>query len=148
MPLSKHKKTRILIFGTFDGIHPGHMSFFRQARRLAKHPLLVVSVARDKNVKKIKGKKPRINEKRRLANISKLESVDRAVLGAPKDYISHIIKLKPNIIALGYDQTAYTDDLKLRLRLRGLNVLVKKLKAYKPHLYKSSKMGTDMLVES
>ena len=50
-------KTRIMVFGTFDGIHRGHLHFFKQARGLVKNPYLIVSVARDVNVKRIKGRK-------------------------------------------------------------------------------------------
>ena len=47
---------KIMVFGTFDGVHKGHINFFKQARVLSKNPYLIVSIARDKNVKKIKGK--------------------------------------------------------------------------------------------
>ena len=48
------KKIRIMVFGTFDGLHEGHLDFFKQARQLSKNPFLIVSIARDKNVKIIK----------------------------------------------------------------------------------------------
>lgn len=134
------QKTRILVFGTFDILHPGHIHFFRQARRLAKYPFLIVSVARDKNVKKIKRQSPLHNEKIRLAIVKKHPLVNKAVLGALKDYLNHIKLLKPTIIALGYDQTAYTSNLSAKLKQLGLKPKIKRLKPHKPHIYKSSKM--------
>ena len=52
------QKTRIMVFGTFDGVHMGHLDFLKQARKLARESFLIVSVAREKNVFRIKNKKP------------------------------------------------------------------------------------------
>lgn len=111
---------------------------FRQARRLARQPLLIVSVARDANVKRIKGFNPESGERRRLAALRREPLVDRAVLGAPRGYLSHIVSLRPDIIALGYDQTAYTEGLAVKLKKRGLNARIIRLKSYLPHKYKTS----------
>ncbi len=129
-----------MVFGTFDLIHPGHLNFFKQARKLSGQPFLTVSVACDKNVKKIKGSLPKNNQRRRLAKIKKISLVDRAVLGAAKDYLGHIAKLKPDTIALGYDQRAYTQNLRANLAKRGLKVAIRRLKPYHPRRYKSSLM--------
>jgi FAD synthetase len=136
--MAKNFKTRVLVFGTFDVLHPGHANFFKQARRLAKYPFLIVSVGRDFNVKRIKGRKPVRGETSRLKQVKKFFLVDKAVLGAPKDYLNHIIKLRPNIIALGYDQKAYTKGLRQKLAHKGLKVKIVRLKAYKPGVYKTS----------
>ena len=59
-----------MVFGTFDLIHKGHLYFLRQAKKQGgKSAQLVVSIARDINVKKIKRAKPVFNEKQRLANV-------------------------------------------------------------------------------
>jgi cytidyltransferase-like protein len=131
-------KTRIMVFGTFDVLHKGHLNFFRQARKLSARPYLIVSVARDINVKKIKGKKPAFKEKQRLAAVKKCRLVDKALLGGLKNHIPHILKQKPQIIALGYDQRAYVKHLKDLLRENGLKVRVTRLKAFYPETYKSS----------
>ena len=55
-----------MVFGTFDGLHKGHISFFKQAKNLIKNSFLIVSIARDKNVIKIKGKEPKLSENERL----------------------------------------------------------------------------------
>jgi cytidyltransferase-like protein len=127
-----------MVFGTFDVLHRGHLNFFRQARKLAARPYLIVSVARDINVKKIKGKRPAFKEKQRLAAIKKCRLVDKALLGGLKNHIPHILKEGPQIIALGYDQRAYVKHLKDLLRQNGLKVGTVRLKAFKPKIYKSS----------
>jgi FAD synthetase len=127
-----------MVFGTFDGLHKGHENFFRQARKLAKDAVLVVSVARDKNVKRIKGRLPQIKERQRVLNLKKLTLVNEVVMGNQLGYIQHIVRAKPQIIALGYDQTHYIEGLAEQLKARGITVKIVRLKPYKPHLYKSS----------
>ena len=136
--MNKVKTVRILIFGTFDIVHPGHLHLFKQARALAKNPYLIVSLARDKNVLRIKGKAPRSSETKRLARVKALPEVDKAMLGALKDYIAPIVKVSPDIIALGYDQTAYVSGLRQALKAKGSNPKIVRLKPHKPHLYKTS----------
>ncbi len=130
--------TRIMVFGTFDILHKGHLNFFKQARRLAKNPFLIVSVARDANVKRIKKQNPKSTEKSRLKTIKECALVDKAILGGLKSFLPHILKERPEIIALGYDQSAYTSDLQSNLGKKGLHVTIFRLKSFKPSIYKSS----------
>jgi FAD synthetase len=138
MIMARHQKTRVMVFGTFDGVHKGHLDFFRQAKRLVKNSELVVSVATDSNVKKIKGRRPKASQRARVLRLKKIGAADKVVLGAAKDYLSHIKKFRPAIIALGYDQRAYTKNLRGRLAKLGLKTKIVRLKAHKPHIYKSS----------
>jgi FAD synthetase len=131
-------KTRIMVFGTFDGLHKGHENFFKQARKLSKNPFLIVSVARDVNVKKIKGKKPLNSEKARLRFVKTSRFVNKAVLGGLKNHLTHILKEKPQIVGLGYDQKAYVKELKRDIKSGKLNLKLVRLKPYKPQLLKSS----------
>lgn len=125
-------KKKVMVFGAFDILHPGHLDFLRQAR--GKGDFLIVSVARDKNVKKVKGVAPVFSEKERLQNMRTLRIVDKAVLGGIDDPSPHIKKENPDVIALGYDQGDYIDDL-LDLRIK-----VVRLRPFKPNNYKSSKI--------
>lgn len=140
---SKIKKsiTTILMFGTFDMVHPGHLHMFSQARKLAKKgtdAFLIVSIARDKNVKRIKGKLPRLNERKRLLQIKAVPEVDKAQLGALGDYLAPIVKINPDVIALGYDQKAYVRGLKTALKAKGISPRIIRLKPHKPKIYKTS----------
>lgn len=129
---------KILVFGTFDGVHEGHLNLFKQARKLSKNPFLIVSIARDVNVARIKNKLPFNNEKRRQALVKKTKLADRVVLGSLKNYLSHIIKESPDFIALGYDQIHYTENLKKDLKSLGLTPKIRRLKPYKETIYKNS----------
>ena len=131
------KKTRIMVFGTFDGVHKGHLSFFRQAKNLMKNSFLIASIARDKNVLGIKGSKSRLKEKERLNLVKKTKLADKVILAGKTNYLKHILKEKPNIIALGYDQKAYVEDLKKDLKNKGISIKIIRLKPYKKHIYKN-----------
>lgn len=96
---------------------------------------MVVSVARDINVKRIKKQAPQVKEKDRVKEILKLEFVDKVVLGGIKDALSHIKKESPEIIALGYDQKSYI----LMKELKKIAEVVR-LKPYQEKLFKSSKL--------
>lgn len=127
-----------MIFGTFDGLHKGHLDFFKQARQLAVKPFLIVSIARDKNVQKIKEKLPDLNEQKRLFLVKNHSLVDKVVLSGIKDHIPHILKERPDIIALGYDQKAYVENLKKDLKNKGLIVKIVRLKPYKAYIFKNN----------
>lgn len=126
-----------MVFGTFDGLHKGHLDFFRQAKALDPNPFLIVSVARDENVKKIKGKDPNLTEKERKLLISKSGLADKVVLGGVKEYIPHIVSEKPDIIALGYDQIEYVSNLREDLKKKNINPKIVRLRPYKEHIYKN-----------
>ena len=71
-----HPKIKIMAFGTFDLLHKGHLDFFKQARLIAKRPYLIVSVARDVNVKRIKGRPPSFTQSQRLKKVKACKLVD------------------------------------------------------------------------
>ena len=127
-----------MVFGVFDLLHPGHISFLKQAKKLGS--FLIVSVARDVNVKKVKGKKPVFNEKKRMAYVKQLKIAKKVILGGTKDPWPHIVKEKPDLIALGYDQGSFVGDLPKELQKRGLKAKVIRLKPFRPTVFKSSKI--------
>jgi len=148
MPKKKIKKnTKVMVFGVFDLLHPGHLNFFVQARGLGDS--LTVSVARDVNVFKVKSQRPVHDEQLRMTNVSLLPVVDKVVLGGLKDPWPHIVKEKPDVIALGYDQGSYVGReegagmkeeklLEEGLVKHGLkNTKVVRLKPHWPEVYKS-----------
>jgi HAD superfamily hydrolase (TIGR01490 family) len=131
--------TKIMVFGTFDIIHGGHENFFAQARSLGgPNARLTVSVARDQNVKKIKGFRPRHSEQARVNRLQAHPLVDKAVLGGIDDHIPHIVKEAPDIIALGYDQKAYVAELKSKLARSGLRPKIVRLKPFRAKEYKTA----------
>lgn len=127
---------KVLTFGTFDGVHLGHKSFLAQAKQLGDK--LVVVVALDKTVKEVKNKIPKYNQTERLSAIKSLELVDDAVLGNSDDKYKIIKEVKPDIIALGYDQKVFTAGLSDKLLECGINAKIVHLKPFEPDKYKSS----------
>lgn len=127
-----------MIFGTFDGLHKGHLNFMAQARSLSPNSFLIVSIARDSNVMRIKKHTPIHSEKERKQVIERAKLAHKVVLGSENDHIAHILKYKPDIIALGYDQKAYVKNLKKLLLERGFQPKITRLKPYYPLKYKSS----------
>ncbi|MFA6257337.1 MAG: adenylyltransferase/cytidyltransferase family protein [Candidatus Paceibacterota bacterium] len=128
----------IMVFGTFDGLHLGHLNFFKQAKALAPKGFLIVSIARDKNVFKIKGQWPILKERQRVALVRQSGLPGRVVLGGLRSHLPHILKERPDIIALGYDQRDYVKNLKKDLKEKRLLVKVVRLKPYKEKIYKNA----------
>lgn len=98
---------------------------------------MIVSIARDKNVIRIKGEKPEFSEKERYALVKKNKFVDKVVLSGKTKYLPHILKEKPDIIALGYDQKAYVQELKKDLKNKDISLKIIRLKPYKEKIYKN-----------
>lgn len=128
-----------MIFGTFDIFHKGHENFLKQARERGNY--LIVVIARDKTVLKVKGKLPRNNEKTRLQTIIGSGLADKIILGGLADKYKIIKKHRPDIICLGYDQQAFTEKLEEKLKEYNLpDTKIIRLKSYYPKKYKSSKI--------
>lgn len=125
-----------MAFGTFDRFHAGHESYLKQAKSLGSS--LIVVVARDQTVKRIKGRPPDENEKERRAAVKANRVADKVILGELEDKYAVIKKHKPDIIALGYDQFTFTYRLKKFLIDRELDSKIVKMKPYKPAVYKTS----------
>lgn len=94
---------RVLVFGTFDGIHSGHEFFLRSAK--SRGTELVVGVARDQHVQQLKGRRPLKQEDRRLQVVQALAYVDSARLCDEEMSSFKIVEdVSPDLIVLGHDQ--------------------------------------------
>ncbi|AWR97806.1 DUF357 domain-containing protein [Acidianus sulfidivorans JP7] len=116
---------KVFVGGTFDILHPGHIEFLREAARLGK---VYVSVARDENSEKIKGRKPINDENQRLEVIKGIKYVYEAFLGDQKDFIKSVEKVKPDIIFLGPDQHVDETKFKEELEKRGIRAEIVRMK--------------------
>lgn len=114
----KPRKKRVMAVGVFDILHLGHLHYLQEARKLGDE--LVVVVATDEMVRKRKHV-PIIPQEMRLEMVRELKPVDDAILGDPHDQLKSVERLKPHIIALGYDDYHKVDELKARLAERGLH---------------------------
>lgn len=126
----------VMCFGTFDTLHPGHEDYFRQAREHGDR--LLVVVAPDSMVVDLKGDLPETNERERLEKVDNHVLVDEAVLGYPDDKYRIIEEHQPDVICLGYDQEAFSDDLDIELTRRGVATTVVRCQPYIPDTYKST----------
>ncbi len=100
----------ILAFGTFDRLHEGHRVFLERVALLGDR--LVVAVARDEHVQQLKSKISVQDEETRRKNVEDLACVDEAILSDEQLGSYEILdRIQPDIIAVGYDQTALQLDL-------------------------------------
>jgi len=119
----------VLASGTFDLLHLGHVKYLEEAKKTGgKNAELVVIVARDRTVEKRKGKKPVMPEDHRRALVESLKVVDEAMLGYEDFDIGHVVeRIKPDIIAVGYDQGNIESLVRKTVAEKGLNVQVVKI---------------------
>ncbi len=100
----------VLAFGTFDGIHDGHRAMLRQAKSLGGR--LLVAIAPDSVVLTIKGDRLNHPAAHRIALVKAERIADEVLLADDETNSWRIIKkVKPDIVALGYDQ----DELRISL---------------------------------
>ena len=110
----KSKRKVVLASGVFDLLHLGHVRFLEEAKRAGgKNAKLITIIATDSTVEKSKGRKPIMSEDQRCALVKSLKVVDEAVLGYENMDIGEVIgKIKPDVIALGYDQADMENEVK------------------------------------
>ena len=92
---------RVMATGVFDILHAGHLAFLREAKKLGDE--LVVVVATDRLAEKMKHR-PINSQDVRLELIRELRIVDSALIGDDRDMYKTVERVRPDIIALGFDQ--------------------------------------------
>jgi len=126
---------KVMVFGTFDTIHPGHIFLLKQAKQYGDY--LIVVVSRDKTVCDIKTKPPRFDEHTRLQMVKNMNIADAVRLGCLGDKYQAVKEEDPDIIALGYDQRAFVDNLEKAIKP---SAQIVRIPPYFPDIYKSSKI--------
>ena len=92
----------VLAGGVFDIIHPGHIHTLNAAKALGD--VLVVVVATDNTSEKMKKRKPLHTQEQRQELVNSLSMVDLCLVGQEDDIFKTVNRVRPQIIALGYDQ--------------------------------------------
>ena len=126
---------KILAFGSFDGLHDGHRFFIEEIKKRGEQ--IVIAVAPDEVIEKIKGRKPRFALSER---IEALRNWFPEIKFIPADTgigdWKILEKVRPDVVAIGYDQ------MSLKKSLENSNVAHKPeiviIESYKPEIYKSS----------
>lgn len=95
--------TTVIVNGTFDILHPGHIAMLNTARSLGDY--LIVCIDTDRRVKELKGNKRPINDQNfRKAMLSNIKAVDIVELFDSQEDLIRLINLyKPDIMVKGSD---------------------------------------------
>jgi cytidyltransferase-like protein len=132
----------VLVGGVFDLIHPGHIHTLKAAKAVGD--LLVVIVARTYTAQKIKKDRKIYHEEAiRKELVSSLSFVDLALVGKEGTLYDTVEYVKPNVIALGYDQAHSEREIAENCAKRNLNVQVIRLSTPIPGS-KSSKIKEEL----
>ncbi|MHA1302630.1 MAG: adenylyltransferase/cytidyltransferase family protein [Candidatus Heimdallarchaeaceae archaeon] len=129
--LGRKQITVVMTGGVFDLLHIGHIFTLKQAKLLGD--VLVVVVTTDKNVKKMKNRHPTNSQQDRAQLIAHIKDVDVAVIGHEEDFMETVKQIRPDIIALGYDQKFDEKELKERLSKNNFkHIKIVRLNQYVP----------------
>ena len=111
---------KVIAVGVFDLLHAGHLHYLEQAKSLGSH--LVVVIAHDDTVRKRKHE-PVTNHDFRKRMVAGLKPVDEVFIGNPPEtpIFDILNEIKPDVIALGYDQEHAEDHLRNSLKERGFD---------------------------
>ncbi|MBN2734308.1 MAG: FAD synthase [Methanomicrobiaceae archaeon] len=127
---------RVVATGTFDILHPGHIYYLDESKKLGDE--LFVIIARDENIKH--KPKPVMPEDQRLFMVQSLKVVDNARLGAIGDMLKPIEEIAPDIITIGFNQYFDIENLQNRLDSRGIKAKVMKISGFDGEGFSSSRV--------
>ena len=119
---------KVMATGTFDLLHMGHIYFLKEAKKLGD--TLAVVIATDSTVRKLKHE-PINPQDIRLKLIKELKIVDEAYIGHEDDIYKIVKEIKPDIIALGFDQIHNENEIKNQLKKREIKTKIVRLSEFK-----------------
>jgi FAD synthetase len=143
------KRSVVLASGVFDLLHLGHVKFLEEAKKAGgSNAELIVIIARDSTVLKRKGKKPIMPENQRRALVESLKVVDQAILGFEDFDTGKVIeKIKPNVIAFGYDQDGMEKSVKSYVKKHGFNIKIVRIGKFEEDRMESSSKIKQKIIE-
>jgi len=142
------KRRVVLASGNFDLLHLGHVKYLEEAKEAGgENAKLIVIVARDGTIKKMKGRKPVMPEDQRRSLVESLKVVDEAILGYEELDIGKVLeKIRPDIIAVGHDQDSIERSVRRALAEKKFNIQVVKIGKFgKEELNSSSKIKRKLI---
>lgn len=126
---------KIMLFGSFDGIHPGHEYLINRARDIS--PNIILIIAHDQVIIDIKKQNPIYNLTKRISHLQEKFADITIVAGDTQVGLWSAIKeYRPNTIMVGYDQHGLKRALESIKDKYGFIII--KADPYHPEKYKSS----------
>jgi len=104
------REKTVLVSGCYDLLHAGHIAFFKTASQYGK---LYVSIGKDENLLKLKGKKPYFSEEERVYMVGAVRYVTEAFVASGDgmlDFEEDMKRLKPDYFVVNHD--GYTEEKK------------------------------------
>lgn len=101
----------VLVTGSFDMLHSGHITFLKNASMFGE---LFVGIGSDYSIEKYKGQKPVCNEKERLFMLQSIKYVTDCFINSGEgslDFIEDIKKLNPDIHICNEEQASKEREL-------------------------------------
>lgn len=135
----KNAKT-VMVAGTFEILHPGHLAYLREAWRRG---YVTAVVSADENAERVKGRRIVIPQRQRAEVLSSLYFVHKVVHGRPGDIFDIFYEVKPDVVLLGPNQSVSEDVVKAQAKRRGVDVEVYRL----PRLESCELCSTTKIIE-
>jgi cytidyltransferase-like protein len=136
-PAGRRRLKVVMMGGAFEIIHPGHVRALSEARGLGN--TLVVVVATDESVERNKGRPPVTDQALRVGLVSSIRQVDLALPGNKGSIYEILLRIRPDVVALGYDQSHNDDEIVREAARRGVRIRTARLGTETPDL-KTSKI--------
>jgi len=148
LPAGRSRIEVVLAGGVYDILHLGHLAVLTEAK--THGDALVVVVATDVTVETLKGRRPVFPEEDRRALVESLKPVDAAILGyedVGMGYEQVISEVKPDVIALGYDQDTLARTVTELVKRKGLKIEIVRLSKFDKEKYLSSSAIRQMFLQ-
>jgi cytidyltransferase-like protein len=149
LPMGRSRLKIVLVGGVYDILHLGHLAALAEAKTYGD--VLVVVIATDLTVETLKGRRPVFPEDDRRMLVDSLKPVDVAILGyedVGMGYQQVIDDVKPNIIALGFDQDSLARTITEFVRRKKLDIEIVRLSKFDKEKYLSSSEIRQVFLES
>ena len=140
-PEGRRRLKVVMVGGAFEIIHPGHINALTEAKSMGN--TLVVVVATDESVERNKGRAPVTNQASRVGLVSSLRQVDLALPGNKGSIFDILLRIRPDVVALGYDQQHNGEEIVKEAARRGVTTTCVRLGAIIPQV-KTSKILSSM----
>lgn len=126
---SEIKNTKkVMVAGTFEIIHPGHIAYLRKAWEMG---YVTVVVSSDENAERFKKRKIVIPQRQRAEVLKSLYYTHEVVLGRPSDIFDVLDVVRPDVVLLGPNQTVSPDVVRAEAKKRGLELDVLRAEEFK-----------------